>query len=420
MAEITDQGITGRSLNEYLGDIKTRTLAIDPEWNIDADSPDGQRIGIDAELLANLDEAVVGSYRSKDPDSATGEALRDIGKISGVPIRDATYSIAPVTLSGQSGSAIPAGSQIRSRIDNTLWLTTASIVIGVGQTGTGFATCSTPGRILASPGELTIIGTPIGGWSSVTNGEAAPGENAESDEDFRIRRTNAVSRAGSNMRDNMEANIASVTGVTDVKVLENSSDSPFDIDGVPYTGIAVIVNGGSDADIGLAMYQKHNPGTPMFPRYSAKTDTWIDAPGANGVKVDVVSPVTGNKAVMTFQRVTGLPIFVAISIQKEGDLPSDIETQIKNAIVADSTRSLFNGETTTGFNKGGYDIGEKVVPGRLYTPVNKILGKYGDSYVTPPLTIGLSAGAQGLTPIQPTIAQIATFDADNIAVTVIP
>ena len=419
MAEITDQGITGRSLNEYLGDIKTRTLAIDPEWNLDPDSPDGQRIGIDAELLANLDEAVVGSYRSKDPDSATGEALRDIGKISGVPIRDATYSIAPVTLSGQSGSAIPAGSQIRSRIDNTLWLTTSVIVIGVGQTGTGFAICTTPGRILAGPGELTKIGTPFGGWSAVTNGEAAAGEDAERDEDFRKRRNDSVARPGSNMRDNMLANIASVTGVTDVKVLENSSDSPFDIDGVPYTGIAVIVNGGSDADIGLAMYQKHNPGTPMLPRYSAKTDTWIDAPGANGVKVDVVSPVTGNKAVMTFQRASGLPIFVAMAIQQVGDLPSDIDDQIKQAIVSDSTRSLFNGETTVGFNRGGYDIGEKVAPGRLYTPVNKILGKYGDSYVTS-LTIGLSAGAQGLTPIQPTIAQIATFDTDNIAVTVTP
>ncbi|MBW9244086.1 baseplate J/gp47 family protein [Pseudomonas paracarnis] len=419
MAQITDQGITGRSLNEYLGDIKEKTLAIDSEWNIDPDSPDGQRIGIEAEMFANLDEAVVAAYRSKDPDSATGEALRDIGKISGIPIREATYSVAPITVTGQTSTPIPVGSQIRSRIDNTLWLTTAVIVIGVGQTATGFATCTTPGRVLASPGDLTIIGTPIGGWSSVTNGEAAAGVPAESDEDFRVRRNNGVSRAGSNMRDNMEANIASVPGVTDVKVLENSSDSPFDIDGVPYTGIAVIVNGGADADIGLAMYQKHNPGTPMLPRYSVKTDTWIDAPGANGVKVDVVSPMTGNKAVMTFQRATGLPIFVAISFQKEGDLPSDIETQIKNAIVADSTRNLFNGETTTGFNKGGYDIGEKVVPGRLYTPVNKILGKYGDSYVTA-LTIGRSAGAQGPTPIQPTIAQIATFDADNIAVTVIP
>jgi len=419
MAQITDQGITGRSLNEYLGDIKEKTLAIDPEWNIDSDSPDGQRIGIEAEMFANLDEAVVGAYRSKDPDSATGEALRNIGKISGIPIRDATYSVAPITVTGQTSATIPQGSQVRSRVDNTVWLTTAVIVIGIGQTANGFVTCTTPGRVLASPGELTIIGTPISGWASVTNGEAAAGVPAESDEDFRIRRADGVSRAGSNMRDNMHANIASVSGVTDVQVLENSSVSPFDSDGVPYTGIAVIVNGGSDADIGLAMYQKHNPGTPMLPRYNSKTDTWVDAPGANGVKVDVVSPVTGNKSVMTFQRATGLPIFVAITVQKEGDLPSDIEDLLRAAVIADSTRSLFSGETSTGFNRGGYDIGEKVPPGRLYTPVNKVLGLYGDSYITS-LTIGLSALAQGLTPIQPTISQIATFDAENISITVLP
>ena len=419
MAEITDQGIKGRSLSEYLGDIEERTLAIDPDWNIDADSPDGQRIGIDSELLANLDEAVVAGYRSKDPDSATGEALRNIGKISGVPIRDATYSVAPLSVSGQAGTAIPVNSQVRSRIDNTVWLTTAVIVIGVGQAGNGFATCTTPGRVLAGAGELTIIGTPFGGWSTVTNGEAAAGEDGETDTDFRKRRNDSVSRAGSNMRDNMKANIASVPGVTAVEVLENSSDSPFDVDGVPYCGIAVIVNGGSDADIGLAMYQKHNPGTPMLPRYSVKTDTWVDAPGANGVKVSGVSPATGNPYTMTFQRASGLPIFVALTYQKVGDLPSDIDDQLKQAIVADSTRRLFNGETTAGFNRGGYDIGEKVAPGRLYTPVNKILGKYGDSYVTS-LTIGLSPTAQGLAPIQPTIAQIATFHVDNIAATVIP
>lgn len=419
MAQITDQGITGRSLNEYLADIEGKTLAIDPEWNIDADSPDGQRIGIEAEIFANLDEAVVAAYRSKDPDSATGEALRDIGKISGIPIRDATYSVAPITVTGQTSSTIPAGSQIRSRIDNTVWLTTAVIVIGVGQTANGFATCTTPGRVLASPGKLTIIGTPTAGWSTVTNGEAAAGVPAESDEDFRVRRNNGVSRAGSNMRDNMEANIASIPAVTAVKVLENSSDSPFDADGVPYTGIAVIVNGGSDADIGLAMYQKHNPGTPMLPRYSTKTDTWVDSPGANGVKVSGRSPVTGNPYTMTFQRATGLPIFTSITIQKQGDLPSNIEDLIRDAVIADSTRTLFNGETTSGFNRGGYDIGEKVPPGRIYTPVNKVLGKYGDSYITL-LTIGLSAGSQGLTPIQPNISQIATFDAENIAITVTP
>jgi hypothetical protein len=417
MAEITDQGITGNSLNDYLADIKQKVLAVDPDWNLDPDSPDGELVGIEAELMANLDEGLVAAYRSKDPDSATGEALRDIGKISGVQIRAATYSVAPITITGPAGTALPALSQIRSKVDNTLWLTTSAIVIGISQSATGFATCSTSGRVLAAAGELTIIGTPYPGWSSVTNGEATPGEAAESDVEFRSRRNNSVALAGSNMKDNMLASIANVAGVTDVKILENNSDSPADPDGIPYTAIAVIVNGGSDADIGKAMYAKYNPGTPMYPRYSTKTDTWVDPPGATGVKVEVTSAATGNVETMTFQRAVGLPVYVALDIKKVGNLPSDIEDRLKTAIIEDSTKTLFSGESVAGFNQGGYDIGELVPVGRLYTPVNKILGQYGDSYIIS-LTIGLSAGSQGLVPIQPGIAQMATFDADNIAVTV--
>lgn len=417
MAKITDQGITGSSLNDYLADLKTRTLAIDPDWNLDPDAPDGQKLGIDAEMLANLDEGIVAAYRAKDPDSATGEALRNIGKISGVAIRDATYSVAPVTITGTAGLVLPANSQIRSRIDNTLWLTTAAIVVGVSQTASGFATCVTPGRVLAAAGELTVIGTPYPGWASVTNTAAAPGEDAELDVDFRARRNKSVSLPGSNMKDNMQAAVANVAGVTDVRILENSSDDPVDPDGIPYTAIALIVNGGSDQDIGLAMYSKYNPGTPMYPRYSTKTDTWVDPPGASGVKVKIVSPSTGNTETMTFQRAVALPIYVNVVVQRKGNLPSDIEQRIKDAIVEDSTRKLFADDEVTGFNQGGYDIGEIVPVGRLYTPVNKVLGQYGDSYITT-LTIGRSAGSQGVTPIQPGIAELATFDPDNITVSV--
>lgn len=417
MAEITDQGITGTSLNDYLADINTRTLAIDPDWNIDPDTPDGQRIGIDAEMLANLDEGIVAAYRAKDPDSATGEALRNIGKISGVAIRDATYSVAPITINGQAGTVLPANSQIRSKVDNTLWLTTAAIVIGVSQSATGFATCVTPGRVLAAAGELTVIGTPYPGWSSVTNAAAAPGEAAESDVEFRSRRNNSVSLPGSNMKDNMLAAVANVAGVTDVKILENNSDDPVDPDGIPYTAIAVIVNGGTDQGIGQAMYSKYNPGTPLYPRYSTKTDTWVDPPGTTGVKVQITSPATGNIETMTFQRAAALPIYVVVNVQRKGNLPSDIEQRIKDAIVEDSTKKLFADDQVKGFNQGGYDIGEVVPVGRLYTPVNKVLGQYGDSYITS-LTIGLSSGSQGVTPIQPGIAELATFDPDNITVSV--
>lgn len=418
MARITPQGIIGKSLNEYLVDIEGKLLAIDPNWNIDPDSPDGQKNGIDAEAMANMDEGVVAAYRSKDPASAVGEALNDIGSISGVPRQQATYSVAPVTLTGTPTRIIPAGiSIVRSRIDNTSWTLNAAVVIGVGGTGSGFVTCTTAGRVVAGAGELTVIGTPTAGWSSVTNPTAATqGQPEESDAEYRIRRFESVSKPGSNMVDNMEANVKAVKTVTTARVLENYLDT-VDENGIPGHCLAIIVNGGSDQDVGEAIRQKKNQGCGMFPRWNEQTETWVDPKGSNGILVYVQSPVTGLVNPITFQRAIAKSIYVSVKIQRKGILPGNINELVIQAIIADSTKSLFEGNSLIGFNQGGYDIGEVVPVGRLYTPVNKVLGLYGDSYVTE-IAIGTSAGALSAATIQPAYNELATFDEDNIVVTV--
>lgn len=418
MAQITPQGIIGKSLNEYLVDIEGKLLAIDPNWNIDPDSPDGQKNGIDAEAMANMDEGVVAAYRSKDPASAVGEALNDIGAISGVPRQQATYSVAPVTITGTPTKIIPAGvSVVRSRIDNTAWTLNSAVVIGVGGTGSGFVTCTTAGRVVAGVGELTVIGTPTAGWSSVTNPTAATqGQPEESDAEYRIRRFESVSKPGSNMVDNMEANVKAVKTVTTARVLENYLDT-VDENGIPGHCLAIIVNGGSDADVGEAIRQKKNQGCGMFPRWNEQTETWVDPQGTNGILIYVESPVTGLVNPITFQRAIAKSIYVRVSIQRKGILPGNINELVIQAIIADATKSLFEGNSLIGFNQGGYDIGEVVPVGRLYTPVNKVLGLYGDSYVTS-ITIGTSAGELSAATIQPAYNELATFDEDNIVVTV--
>lgn len=418
MAQITPQGIIGKSLNEYLVDIEGRLLDIDPNWNIAPDSPDGQKNGIDAEALANADEGIVAAYRSKDPASAVGEALNDIGDITGTPRQNATFSVAPITITGTSGSTIPATvSIVRSRIDNTAWAFTSAIVIGIDGTGTGFAACTTPGRVVAAPGELTVIGTPTAGWSSVTNPLAATqGQPEERDEEYRVRRSESVSRPGSNQVDNLLANVRVVPGVTTARVIENNLPAA-DADGVPGHSVAVIVNGGSDADVGLAIQQKKNPGCGMYPRWNPSTDSWYDPPGSNGVLVNVVSPVTGLEAPITFQRALAKLVFVNVKIHRIGVLPNNIGDLVSDAIIADSSKTLLNNGSVTGFNKNGYDIGEIVPVGRMYTPVNKVLGMYGDSYAE--ITIGTSASSQGSAPIQTGYNELATFDSANIAVEVL-
>lgn len=420
MAEITSTGIVGKSLNEYLADLQAKYLAIDPAWNIDADSPDGQLIGIFAELLTNLDEAVVAAYRSKDPASALGEALNDIAAISGVARQGATYSVAPITVAGTVGTVIPAStSQVRSNSNNTVWTVNAPIIIGSGGTGTGFVTCTTAGRVVAVAGDLTIINTNIAGWSSVTNPNAATlGEDQETNAAFRIRRSSSVSLPGSNQLDNMEASVGNVKGVTDVKVFENDRYDPIDANGLPVHSISIVVNGGTDEDVAQAIYAKKNPGTAMFPRYNDTADTWIDSPGSNGVQVDVTSPRTGNTKNITFQRAIALPVYIRYNIKQVGTLPSDIGKRIIEATIKDSTKSLFGDDGgSIGFNQNGYDIGEVVPVGRFYTPANKVLGQYGDSYVTS-ITIGTAPGSLSANTIQPGYNQLPTFVEANISVVV--
>ena len=92
MAEITDKGIKGTSLNEYLIKLQDEHLAIDPDWNIEPESPDGQKIATDAETLANLDEQVQRSYMQNDPRSASGDGLDRIAAFAGLTRQAATPS----------------------------------------------------------------------------------------------------------------------------------------------------------------------------------------------------------------------------------------------------------------------------------------------------------------------------------------
>lgn len=404
MADITNQGIQGVSLEEYLAEIRQAHLDIDPQWNLDPDTPDGQQTGIYAEMFANLDEAVVEAYNSKDPDKAAGEALTSIGKIHGIQRMDATFSIAPISVTGTTGSRFPAGSLVRNRITKELWTVMSTVLIGMGGTGTGFVQSQTSGPINANAGELTEIVNPASGITSVTNLNAATiGRDQESDTDFRVRRFASVGLDSNNQIDSLYSAVGNVTGVTDLKVYENDTNAT-DANGIPARNLAVVVNGGSDMDVAGAIYGKKTPGVGLF-----------SGTGSNAVTVNYVSPTTGNAKAIKFQRALALNIFIRVAIKQIGSLPEDLQSEIGQAIVEDAQKKLLNGQVSLGFNQGGYDIGEVVPVGRLYTPVNKVLGQYGDSYVTG-ITIGTSAGSLAATPIQPAYNQLATFNPANVTV----
>lgn len=366
MAEITDQGYVLKPQNEWFQDEQSRYKSIDPNWNLDPSSPDGIKLATDAEIWANLDELGQAAYNSKDPSKAVGNELDIVAAITGTVRGKGTPSTSIVDLVGVDGTIILAGSLIESTENGSRWATDNDTTIS-GITVAPI-TAVESGSIQASIGTITKIVNPQSGWESANNpAVATPGTNPDTDSELRTERNAGVSLPGQNQVDSTFAAIANISGVRRIKIYENDSISPTDVNGLPIHSTAIVVDGGDNTELATAIYDKRNPGV-------------IQHELSNPVTVPITSTVTGNQKDIKFNRPDFVDIILIYNITDDGSLPIDIGQLIKDATISYADGDLLNADC--GFNQSGFDIGEDVHAGRFYTPANNVIGQYGDSYVT--------------------------------------
>lgn len=400
MATIDELGLRIKTLQQYLDEIEQAYLAIDPGWNIEPESPDGQLISAWSETLANLEEQLASAYRSVDPNTAVGQQLDRIARISGLDRQEGTFSTATVTFSGNDGVTIPRDTEVRNAETDTIWTTDEPVTISGGTASVG-VTCETVGPEPAAAGDLSIIATPVGGVSGVTNDNPASlGRPRETDALFRVRRNNSVSAVGSNQVDSMFGDLANLDGVKHVRIVENYTGVE-DGNGVNPNSLAIFVDGGDTQAIAEAIAANKNPGTNLN----------ADSGFANQVQVDIETK-EGSPLTVTFHRPVATSIHVASTVV--GNVSTEQVAEIKQAIIDYANSELF-GQAVTGFDKTGFGIGEVVPAGKLYTPVNRVLGS--DGYVDA-LTLGTSSSDVTNSKVDPGFNGLAVFDADNITITV--
>ena len=368
MASLTPTGYVLKTQNDWYAQERQLYIDIDPKWNLDPSTPDGLKLASDAEIWANLDEIGQRAYNSKDPNKAKGVDLNIICSLTGTIRSQGTPSNVELTLGGVPGTVIIAGKLVESTVDGSQWRTDTNVTIGGGGTVSVTATCTVNGATQASIGTLTRIVSTVGGWQTVTNASVAtPGTNRQNDSSLRLERAKAVARPGSNQIDNMLGEIFAVSGVRRAIVLENFT-GVVDANGLPAHSEAPIVDGGTDADVALAIFRKKNPGCALH------------AAGTPVTVTDVFDKYPSNKKDITFSRPNYVDMIVAVTIQNDGSLPNDADEQIKQAILDYSAGDLVAAEC--GFNVLGFDIGEEVPVSRIYTPINQVIGRYGNAYVT--------------------------------------
>lgn len=403
MGELTDNGYKLKTQNEWFAEERALYLEIDPQWNLDPSTPDGLKIASDAEIFALMDETIMQAYNSKDPNKATRYDLDVLCSLTGTRRSNGSGSSVEMVLTGITGTAVPSGTRFDSIITGSRWATDQTVTLIAG-TATVQATCTVIGPTQAEPGTITRIVDVVGGLTGVTNPEPATmGANQELDDSLRVKRSAAVGRQGSNQVDSLYGEIFSVDGVRRVKVYVNSTNSatvsdenPF---GIPARSVAVIVDGGAVSEIATAIYLKIMPGTPQYQ-------------AATPVTYEVQSQTyPANKKIIKYSTPNYVDMVVVLVVKDDGTLPDDADIRIQEAFIEFVSGGLV--PAGVGFKVSGFDIGESVPYSTMFTPVNKVIGEYGNSYVQS-MTLN---GAESSVPIA--FNELSRWTTANIQVTIV-
>lgn len=378
MATVNENGVQVRSLAEYRTLLEERLrAALGSDLALDSETPLGQIIGVEALALAELDEQLASLANALSVNTATGTQLEDLANLFEITRRAATYSRVSATLTGTSGTNIPAGSRARTTNGDSFRLESAVFIPASGSVlGTFVAVDS--GKIAVDANTLTQIETAVAGWETITNAAAGVvGQAAETNFELRDRYKASTTRKAISSVQAIEATVRDVEGVLQVRVVENATSAQVAMQGfnIPAHNIIVIVQGGLNADIADAIERSKPAGIPLF---------------NNGDQAVAV----GN---IKFQRVEAVATRLAITISTNEFFEAQGVATIKTRVAA-----YFNAL---------HDIGDSVDLEALRAPIYSVVGTTLDS-------VAITDTADQALPNATPLNRLYTLDEDEITVTV--
>lgn len=335
----------------------------------------GQLVGIVSEREAIVWELAEDLSASMDPDAATGTLLEALCALTGTVKNSALPSTVALTLTGTPLTVVPASSRAATSSTDVdfatleaatiatlaAWAITTAYVVGDRRTNVTRAyECITSGTSAGSGGptttslditdgtahwkylgegagavdadaeatetgelagvayDISVIKTPVSGWSSVVNLlDADMGRDVESDGALRVRREAELAVSGTSTADAIRADLLGVVDVTAVTVFVNNTDT-IDADGVPPHAVECLVQGGADQDLWDQLLDSVAAGIAT---YGTESGTALDSEGTSHT--------------MKFSRPDEINIYVIINLIIDSDTyPTDGDAQVKAAIIA--------------------------------------------------------------------------------------
>ncbi|WJM94082.1 baseplate J/gp47 family protein [Pseudomonas brenneri] len=258
MAGVTEQGFTTKTVPEITANLNSRFIgAFGTQFDVSPTSPDGQCIGIMAEVLGDMWEKAEAAYNSYSPSDTFGIGLDKVVELNGVTrITNRPTSVA-ITLSGTAGSVVPAGYVIRTD-DKLDFATVALAVLPAIVT----AVCTTQGAIKIVAGDVHMLSAPIDGLTSAVNLEPGiTGIVREEDPALRSRREGSTISRGTNSKDTIYEAVRALN-LPYIRIVENNTNAT--VDGIPAKSFLTVVEGGTPQEVSRAIYENKPQGAQAF------------------------------------------------------------------------------------------------------------------------------------------------------------
>ncbi len=374
-------------------------------------APQGQLATSTTAIVANANTTFATFVNQVDPDTATGFMQDAIGRIYFLTRLPAVPTVVNLQCVGAFNTPIPIGAMAQDTSGN-IYICQAAGVIPVSGTITLPFAAQVAGPTACPADTVTTIYQAIPGWDAVNNtSPGVAGANVETPAAFEYRRQQSVGINAQGSLPAIYAKLFAVPNVIDVFVTQNNTDSVQSgaFNGNPNStsypcaarSIYAAVVGGSGVAVATALWQAANIG----PGYQTAT-------GSAGATVitESIQDTSGYQYPIPTYTVAYIapaatPIYFAVQLATNANLPANIVTLVQQAIIASFTGA--DGSLRA-------RIGAIVLASKFYAPVSLI----GPEVSILSILIGFTASPASNS-LQMGIDQAPTIVAANIAVTLI-
>jgi uncharacterized phage protein gp47/JayE len=357
---VTPEGFSRPSIQEELAIIETAQRArISQTLDLSTESVLGQVNGILAERNGLLWEAAQAIHDGGDPDRAEDDAATSIAKITGTEREGASksqlegFSAVIVTLA--SGTTLQAGvhfAHVTGKPDVRFTPQEDFTAPLDGDYARDFESENT-GPVQAPAGTLTVIATPVVGWSAVNNPQDATlGRDADDDADLYVRREQGLALSGSSGVDQIRADVLAVQDVTSCQVFENYTEVTND-QGLPPKSFQVVLwdDAGADDD-------------------AVAQAIWVSKPGGIepiGTETGTATDKNGDPQVMRFSRASAVLMWLEFDLTPMAGYVGDAAFKLAIATALDTAKGTGSAVAKWDLQDAAHGKGAKLLNVRFGT-----------------------------------------------------